>query len=292
MHAPDDPDAAHSTASPALVTSGALMLAAGLILANPYAGITDTRWPWDIILASPWRLVSVNWMLWFATALLAVVLGLLGPQRLRAPLLTALALTLVFTCHSQQAGLAIEQHGLSWFVGSAVLSAGFFLGSDGRHARSARALTALGGLVSLWALLASFEQAADGRFGARLLILVGDLKQRIVAGVVPDAVEGYDIELWAYGCAVLAATLGLLSLVGVRGTLVSRIGFLLMLLCFLIPTFSALGREASGTYGFTWSLVASRSTELLIHTGLALLLLCAAALADLARVPRDAGSDA
>lgn len=292
MDAPHDRPAEPGAASPALVTSGALMLAAGLLLANPYAGITDTRWPWDIILAQPTRLVSMNWVLWFTSALLAVLLGLTRTRGLRAPLLTGLAFTLAVTCHSQQAGLSIQQHGLAWFTGVVVLSAGFFLGSDGRHPRGARALTALGGLVVLWSMLTSFEQGADSRFGARLVILVEDLWTRLSQGVVPDAAEGYDIQLWAYGCAVAAGALGVLALVGVRGTLISRLGFLLVLLCFLIPTFSALGREASGAHGFTWTLFAQRTTEVLIHTGLALLLLSAGALADLARASGESRSDA
>lgn len=281
LHPAHPPGPAHEVA-PSLALAGFLMVGAGLLLANPAFGVADTRWPWEILAREPYRINSVNWMIWFVTALLAIALGLSSTRRWRAPLLTGLALTLAFTCHSQTAGLVIGGNNLAFFAGTAALLAGFLLGAEDRLPRAARALTALGGLMVLWSLAASFRDLNSGRLGSMLLVLLRDLSQRVRTGVVEDAPQNYDEQLWSYGCVMVASAVGLLALVGVRGPLVSRLGLVLVVCYFLIPTFSGLGRDLSSS--FQLDRAAARMTEVLIDTGFALALLAGAALADLARL--------
>ncbi len=271
-----------SEASPALGIAGTLMVAAGLLLANPFFGVADSRWPWQILAAEPTRINSANWMLWFLTGLAALGLGVTDTRRLRAPLLLGLTLVLAVTCHSQVAGLVVVSNGLAFFAGAAALLAGFQLGADGRSPRSALLYALLGALLVLWALAASFGDLGSGRTGSSLVVLVEDFVTRVRLGSVPDAVPNYDDLLWSYASILGASALGLLGLLGLRGSLISRMGIALVLLCFLVPTFSGLGRDLSAS--FDLARVAGRASEVLIGAGLALTLLAAATLADLARL--------
>jgi hypothetical protein len=267
--------------SPALVVSGALMIATGLLLANP-DGATDTRWPWQILADWPWERRDANWALWFSSAVLAIVLGLVGTRRVRAPLLFGAALLLFVTCCSRDAGLAVGRYNIAWFAGLALLVAGFLLESEGRWRAAARGCCALGALLTLWTLTLSFDRDALGAPEWRFAKLVDHVFTRVRGLGVPDAPADYDIDLFANFAAVLAAVVGLGNLVGLRGGIVARIGLVLVLLHYLVPTFHRLGVQLGGNV--ERGDVFRTLSEVLIQYGLAVSLFAATATADFARL--------
>lgn len=270
-----------SERSPGLVVSGALMILAGLLLANP-EGATDTRWPWQILAEWPWSRRDANWAVWFLSALAAIGLGLAGTRRLRAPLLLGAALFLFVTCNAQDAGLMVQRYHIGWFSGLALLLAGFLLESEGRWRAAARATCALGGFLVLWTLALSFDRDALGAPVWRMATLVRHVATRVRGLGVPDAPADYDIDLFANAAAVVAALVGLATLVGVRGGIVGRIGLVLALLHFLVPTFHRLGVQLGGPV--ERAIVFRTLSEVLIHYGLSVSLFVAAATADFARL--------
>jgi type III secretory pathway component EscS len=266
-----------------LVIAGCLMVAAGLMLANPWVGATDTRWPWQII-AKEWpRRGAVNWTLWFVAALAGIGFGCSRMRRLRAPLSFGFAVALAATCCARDAGLAIDKVNLAWFTGVTLLLAGFLLEAQGGARDAARSLGALGGVLILWTLGSSFTPLADGTLDAHLEILVRDTLTRLGGGTVPDERPEYDIQLWSHAAVIVASTISLLTWVGLRGALVGTCGFLLVLVYLLVPTFDKLGQQFATT-GFDTRTVFFTLSEVLIHTGLALAIFVAAAVADLVRL--------
>jgi hypothetical protein len=286
---PDVPEVATPPArrtSPALVVSGVLMIIAGLLLANPYRGATDTRWPWEILFSSeaPAR-ARANWSIWFLFALGAIVMGAMPVRRLRAPVLLTGALILAVTCCARDAGLAITQVTLGWFAGVSLLMAGFLLQAQGYLPSAARSLASLGAVFVLWTLASSFGSGEAGVPEAHLKVIVRDSLTRVAHGTVPDARPNYDIDLWSYSAVIVASVIALAGWVGARGTLVGISGFLLVLVYFLVPTFDKLGvlfAASSGAEALSLTL-----SDALIHTGLALGLFSALAVADLARLEAD-----
>lgn len=266
-----------------LVVGGLLMVAAGFMLANPWVGATDTRWPWTII-ANGWPgRVAVNWTLWFLAALTGIGLGWTQARWIRAPLVVGFAVVLAATCSARDAGLRIDPATLAWFIGVTLLMAGFLLEAQGRALAAARSLAALGGVLILWTLASSFTPLADGRFDSHLEILVRDSLTRLGQGTVPDERPGYDILLWSQAALILAAGLSVLMWVGLRGALLGICGFLLVLVYLLVPTFDKLGQQFAAT-GYDTRTVLFTLSEVLIHSGLALGIFAAAAVVDLARL--------
>lgn len=282
---PDLPARPLRTRAPSLIVTGALMIAAGLMLANPY-GATDTHWPWQILAKWPWERPEVNWGVWFLTALLAIVLGITGHRRVRAPLLGSLAVLLLVTCGSGQAGLPIKTDNVGWYLGVGILGAGLFLEAEGRHPATARRTSALGGVILLLVLLLSFGPSPSGELQSHLEQIPRDLVRRALGQAIPDAEPDYEIRLFAKAAAMLAAVVGLGTLVGLRGGLVARIGLLLLLLSFLIPTFHSLGVQMSHTVRL--ANVFETFSEVLINSGLAVSLLLASSGADVARLEEPA----
>ena len=267
--------------SPALIVAGSLMIAAGLLLANP-DGATDTRWPWQILAQWPWTRRDANWALWFLAAILAIVLGAVGTRRTRAPVLFGAALLLFVNCCARDAGLALLRYNLAWFAGLSLLLAGYLLESEGRWRGAARACCALGGFMVLVTLALSFDRDAMGAPLSRLGTLARHVFLRVRGLGVPDAPAHYDTDLFANTTAILAALVGLAALLGVRGGIVARIGLVLVLLHFLVPTFHRLGLQLGGQ--IDRAKVFQTLSEVLIHYGLALCVFTAAAAADFARL--------
>jgi hypothetical protein len=280
--APQVSEDAPRSRSLALVIAGSLMLLAAVLRANPWFGSANTAWPWQILLDSRSPLLTANWSLWLGSGLLAVVLGLWGTRRWRGALLGATALVLLFTCYSGLAGLMIESSSVSLLAGTSLLMAGFLLQTADRAAGADRALRATGALLVLWALACSFEYDAGVAPRAQLFGFGSDILARLTGGDVAVARVNYDDNLASYGALLLACALGLLGLVRLRGTLAGGLGLALVLLFFLIPPvanyFRALGQE-----GFDATTLAKHANQVLVPAGLALALLGAAVLADLAR---------
>jgi hypothetical protein len=271
--------------SAALIVAGVLMIAAGFLLANPYRGATDTRWPWQILAQSWGERGSLNWTLWFLAALLAIVLGSLPLRRFRAPVLFSLAMLLTINCCARNAGLAITQVTLGWFAGLSLLMAGFLLGAQGRAPTAARSLASLGGLLVLWTLASSFGSVDEGPLESHLVVLVRDSITRLGQGTVPGARPNYDIDLWSHAAIILASLVAVLGWLGLRGSLVAVSGLLLVLVYFLVPTFDKLGQQVGS--GLDTRTVFFTLSEVLIHTGLALGVFTAAAAADLTRLESE-----
>lgn len=284
---PSLPATASRERAPSLVVAGALMFVAGLLLANPL-GATDTRWPWQILAHWPWERPDVNWALWYLTAASCLVLGTSGSRRLRAPWLCALALLLLTTCGSGQAGLRLMSNHVGWYFAVGVLGAGLLLEAEGRAPRAARAASTLGALMLLAVLAMSFGPSPTGEMQSHLQQVVHDIGRRAMGQSIPDALPGYEIMLFASAAALLAAAIGLGVGLGLRGGLVARIGLLLLLLDFLIPTFHKLGIQMGGAVKATD--IFSTLSEVLIHSGLALSLLLMAAGADALRLGSSNGA--
>ena len=278
---PEPPPRPAPERSPALVVSGALMILAGLLLANP-DGATDTRWPWQILADWPWSRRDANWAVWFIAAVGAIVMGLVGTRRVRAPLLLGAALLLFVTCCAGDAGLPLRRYSLAWFAGLALLMSGFLLESEARWRIAARVLGAVGGFLVLWTLALSFDRNALGAPEWRMAKLLGHVVTRARGLGIPDAPQDYDIDLFANTAAVLAAVVGLATAIGARGGIVGRIGLVLVLLHFLVPTFHRLGVQLGGPV--ERSTVFTTFSEVLIHYGLAVSLFAASAVADFARL--------
>jgi hypothetical protein len=268
--------------SPAMVVSGVLMIVAGLLLANPYRGATDTRWPWEILLApeAPWR-ARMNWSIWFLAAVGAIVMGAMRMRRMRAPTLFTCALVLGVMCCAGDAGLAIRQVSMPWFAGLALLMAGFLLQAQGHFPSAARSLASLGAVFVLWTLASSFGAVDGGQPESHLKVLVRDSATRLAQGTVPGARPNYDIDLWSHAAIIIASVTALLGWVGLRGTLAGISGFLLVLVYFLVPTFDKLGQQFAAAQG--GEAVSLTLSDALIHTGLALGLFSASAIADVVR---------
>jgi hypothetical protein len=286
---PDVPELAAPparTTSLALLVAGALMLVAGLLLANPYAGATDMRWPWQILAQEgTHHRVRMNWSFWFLGALIALGFGWTRFRAWRAPVLLGFALVLTINCSAGNAGLAITQIALPWFVGLCLLMAGFLLEAQGHRRGAARALASLGGILVLWNLASSFSAATEGPTGSYLEVLIRDAFTRLGQGTVPGARPNYDIDLWSYAAVIVAAVIGLLGWFGLRGPLVGITGFLLVLVHYLVPTFDRLGHHFAT--GPQTQAVFFTLSEALIHTGLALGIFVAAVVADVARLESE-----
>jgi hypothetical protein len=263
------------------VVAGAVMVLAGLLLANPQ-GAKSTEWPWQILARWPWDRIDANWAIWYLTAVLAIVLGWNGARSWRAPLLGGLGLLLLVTCCSGKAGIVLGNQPYLWYVGVSTLATGLLLEIDGRRPRAARAACVLGGFTLIAMLAVLFGPSPEGTLRSHLEQVPTDVIRRALGQAVPDAREGYEILLLAAAASLLAALLGLARGVGLRGGLVARIALLLLLLDFLIPTFHKLGSQFAST--ITVAAVFSTLSEVLVHSGLALSLLLTAAGVDLARL--------
>ena len=278
--APQAPEAAPRRGSAALVIAGSLMLLAALLRANPWFG-ANTAWPWAILWENRSPLLTANWSLWLGSGVLAVVLGIWGTRRWRGVLLGATALVLLFTCYSGLAGLMIEGSSVPLLAGTSLLMAGFLLQSTERAYGAASALSATGALLAVWALACAFDYGVGVAPRAQLVVLGGDMLARLTGGdVVMDRLN-YDDDLASYGALLVACLVGLLGLLRVRGSLAGGIGLALVLLFFLIPPVAGYVR-ALGAEGFDATTLAKHASEVLIPAGLALALLGAAVLADLA----------
>ncbi len=279
--APQVREAAPRCRSTTLVIAGSLMLLAALLRANPWFGSANTAWPWEILLESRSPLLTTTWSLWLGSGLLAVVLGLWGSDRWRGVFLGATALVLLFTCYSGLAGLMIEENSVSLLAGTSLLMAGFLLQATERAPGAASALSATGALLIVWAMACSFDHGAGTAPRAQLFLMVGDMFARLTGQDVSMARVNYDDDLAAYGALLLACVVGLLGLLRVRSTLVGGTGLALVLVFFLVAPvasyFRALGQE-----GFDATTLAKHASDVLIPAGLALALLGAAVLADLA----------
>ena len=283
------PPAEEATArrrSLALVISGSLMLLAALLRANPWFGSANADWPWEILLKQRSPLLTATWSLWMGSAVLAIVVGGWGTRRWRGVILGATCLVLLFTCYSGLAGLMIDTNSVPLLAGTSLLMAGFLLQSVERAPAAATALSATGGLLVIWALACAFDYAPGAEPRSQLGALVNDMLARVTGGDVSLARPNYDDALSSYGSLLVGCAIGALGLVGVRGALVGRIGFTLVLASFLIPFVASYAR-ALAQDGFDATALAQHASQALIPAGLALALLGAAVLADLARAAEE-----
>jgi len=270
----------------ALVIAGSLMLLAALLRANPWFGSANTAWPWEILLESRSPLLTASWGLWLGSGVLAIVLGGWGTRRWRSVVLGATCLVLLFTCYSGLAGLMIDSNSVPLLAGTSLLMAGFLLQSVERAPAAATALSATGGLLVIWALACAFDYAPAAEPRSQLTALVHDALARLTGGDVSVARPNYDDILSSYGALLLGCVVGALGLAGLRGALVGRIGLTLVLASFLIPYVASYAR-ALALEGFDATTLAQHASQALIPAGLALALLGAAVLADLARAAEE-----
>lgn len=288
---PTDAPPGGAQRSPALVLTGALMLAAALMLANPFFGSSTTDWPWEVLVRARSPLVMANWIMWMLSGVLAIVMGLRGPARWRGTWLAAPALLLGLTCHSKLAGLRIEENSLSVNAGISLLMAGFLLQAWRQHARAARLLSVLGGVLVLWTLACAFDYALVEVPRSQLVVKVHDLVSRLTGGEVTVALPNYDEHLATAGALVLGSALGVLALVGVRGALAGQLGMVLVLAAFCIRPVGSFVRVVSSE-GFDAVTLAKHLSEVLVAMGLAWALFCATVVAELVSAGSQDGDGA
>lgn len=251
-----------------LFSAGLLMLTAAFLRANPWVGAGRSVWPWELMLETSNRLVTVNWSLWLLAGVLALVWGWRGGTQRGAPVLAALALVLLFTCHAGTAGLPVRFQGLPWLVGTVMLMSGLLMGARREASTTSRLLAGLGALMVVWALAASFKYAPEGVTRSDLHQLLRDIASRVTEGTVEQFDLHRDDALWAYGSVLVGCVLGLLHALGVRGMLLAGLGVVAVLLCFLIPAFSGMGRALAAPGG--GAAVAPLLSEALIDAGMGL----------------------
>jgi hypothetical protein len=276
-----------------MIVAGALLVLAPLLRANPWFGSADQNWPWNANRPAPDALRDANWILWGLLGIWALVLGVVGARRVRAPVALALAFVLLVNCHSGQAGLVVNQI-FTWTTALAALFGGFLALpsvpddplSPRPSALPARLLAGLGALGLLWILAVSFDAEPGGPIEARLPRVVSDAVDRVLHGPLPGMKETYDEILAQTGCFLVAALLGLAVAAGLTARIVGTIGLCLLLLGWLIPTFAHFGRVPLHEYSAT--LVARVLSEALIDAGLALAVVTGVALADIQDAPEPA----
>jgi hypothetical protein len=251
-----------------LFSAGVLMLVSAFLRANPWVGAGRSLWPWELMLESTNRLVTVNWSLWLLGGALALVWGWRGGTRRGAPVLATLALVLLFTCHAGTAGLQVRFQGLPWLSGTVMLMAGLLMGARAQATSTSRLLAGLGALMVVWALAASFKYAPEGVTRSDLHQLLRDIASRVTEGTVEQFDLHRDDALWAYGSVLVGCLLGLLHALGVRSLLVAGFGVVAVLLSFMIPAFSGLGRALAVPGG--GAAIASLLSEAFIDAGMGL----------------------
>jgi hypothetical protein len=222
-------------------------------------------------------------VLWTVTAVWALVTALIPRLRARS-LVTAVlgGFLLLLATTAPEVGFAIDERTpLPWMIAIIALSAGLDLASRGHASLSARALALIGGLGLVWYHAKAFPA---GETGSQLDILVGDAI-RLFQGGLGDVREGYYAMLGGYWCFLIAALIGVLMALGLRKRIVSLIGFLLVLIGLLVPSFVALGQELGEgvTFDTARTIVLNRASVALVGNGVALWLLGVYATSDLVR---------
>src|SRR5262245_60814433 len=110
---------------PSLVATGIVMITGVFLYANPYFGSKAARWPWEHFVESTSIPRKADFLLWFASAILAIVVGLGrgGPRRMAW--LGAPVLLLVARCYGESAAFTAVRPNepLAWFVAASVLGA-------------------------------------------------------------------------------------------------------------------------------------------------------------------------
>ena len=277
--------------SPPLASAGAMMLAAALLMANPFFGASSTSWPWEVLARARSPLLVANWLVWLGAGLLAVVLGLRGRDTWRGTVLAALALLLGFTCHSKLAGLRIEENSLAVNAGISLLMAGFLLQAWGLGDRAARVLSALGGLLVVWTLACAFDYPSGAPPRSQLVVKVHDLVSRLVGGDVLMDLPNYDEHLASAAALLLASALGMLALLGVRGRLSDSLGVVMLVATFAIRPVCTFSRVVAAE-GFDAVTFARHVSEVLVTMGMAWCVFMSVVIVDLAQDRRDASGGA
>jgi hypothetical protein len=286
VDAPDDRAAERPGIAWVLFSAGVLLLAAAFLRANPWVGAGRSVWPWELMLETSNRLVTVNWALWMLGGVLALVWGWRGGTRRGAPYLAALALVLLFTCHAGTAGLKVRFQGLPWLAGTVMLMSGLLLGAREKATPTSRLLAGLGALIVVWSLAASFKYAPEGVTRSDLHQLLRDIVSRVSEGTVEQFDLHRDDALWAYGSVLVGCVLGALHALGVRGMLLAGFGVVAVLLCFMIPAFSGMGRALAAPGGS--SAIVPLLSESFIDAGMGLAWFATAA--TLTMLPAEEGA--
>jgi hypothetical protein len=268
--------------APLLAVAGGLLLLAALLQANPWFGASTSAWPWEVFARGRSPISLANWGLWLLTGLAAVAWGLRHAGRLRATLLAAPALVLVFTCSSRQAGLRIEENSLFVLLGVTLLLTAFLQQARGERAGPVRLLAGLGAVLVLWTLTCSFEYAAGQIPRSKLASDVGDLVAYVQGKPVPTARPFLGPNLIAVGALLLSAALGLCAALGLRQRAVGWCGLVATVAVFCVRPLSNYV-ELLRQSGFDGVTLARQMGEILVPLGLGLAFLGAALLDDLVR---------
>ena len=224
--------------NPPLLLAGFLMLAALFALANPWNGVEDRVWPWELFGSgdTPLR-TQVLAGLWALTALLAGLLSLGGPARLRA--LALLCLTSVLVLASAQEAeetergvfaLASDAQAWKWILAAGLLGAGLWLG---RTPLVSRGLPLVGGLLVVWMFVCTYEQAHDGSASTQLGLFIREWR---LLATEPADIGGRWPIFAAQNVLLLASLFAFGVSVGVRWKAVT-----LVLFCLLALALATLG---------------------------------------------------
>ena len=217
--------------APALVLAGLVMLALPFVAANPSFGLDERAWPWSPEARSTLH-GDVLALLWGATALWCVLLGMTRHVRLRAVGAAALAAMLLVEVTRGIGPLAVTRFDLAALLPWIVLGGGLRVLAEPSGRRLGGAWAALGALWALWALAATFPGGGIEAHGVGLY--------RDALAFLDDGARDWSgrAAFWQTllpaALGVAAALLGLLA-AALGGRRLAHVAFTLLLLGVALP---------------------------------------------------------
>jgi hypothetical protein len=269
------PDAPRRTTSAALSLAGLLLVGTLFLESNPQFG-ENLDWPWETFRRSVSDLRRATVLVWAAAGLWAFFAGFVPAGRRRGAVALALAAPLAVLCTTPSAGFEVETLRLPQLLAVIALGAGLLLFLRPLSQRTAAVLAFLGGAVLLlWHVTHFSEGRAD--LAWMWDDLVAFVKGEAMSSAAPDYGWRVLVPRWL---ATAAAAMGVLAALGVRWRSWNVVAFLALLVSLLLPTAVAF---AKGADAVTHTVVTARVLEALVADAVALFVLGALAVVDVAR---------
>jgi len=276
--------------APGLAVTGLLMLLTILLMSNPFFGVKEELWPWEMFaqgMASV--LVKVLFGIWVLTGFWCILLALIGPPRLRALVATALWAVLLIEGTGGNAGFTVEVFNFNNMATMISLGTGLWLARGPATRGLGRLLAGAGALLLLWAMVSGFPAAESARSGdtSQLQHYVQEMGALLRTGTPHSTAPNY---LWwtllPQTLILLGATAGLLSALGLTRRLFLTVSFYVLLAGLLMP--AVVGATLMlYEHGGTRDVVEQITVNFVSH-GLLLWLLGVFALSDLCSAGKEA----
>lgn len=266
--------------APSLVVGGVMMLLTVFLVANPWFGVVERLWPWEMSargLHDP--LIQTVLYIWIATALWILILGLTRAQRVRSVGAATLVAVLLVECTGRGGGFVIDLYNLNQVLPMAGLGAGFLIARRRNTRGLGRIVTGISSLVLIWVLASTFVEE-----GTVLQITSHWRDLQLVAADWNHEFARPNHVWWTLiprSLVILAALAGLLVLLGVTQRHYLMGGFVLLLLGVIFPF--GVGSVLLLEDGGGMDLVVQQLAQSLMSHGVALWYVSVFVIFDLAR---------